>query len=99
MGTDEAKLIYRLRAQTAEWVNAQCRNRGLYRMPVRGQPRCCVISLLFAITFALDVSFVPESGREGLVAAVWRGAFAVCLTILTLCGFILFTAWLRRRGR
>ena len=30
MGTEEAKEIYRLRAQTAEWVNAQCRNRGIW---------------------------------------------------------------------
>ena len=29
MGTEVAKEIYRLRAQTAEWVNAQSRNRGL----------------------------------------------------------------------
>jgi Transposase DDE domain len=46
---EAAKLIYRLRGQTAEWVNAQCRNRGLRHMPVRGQPRCRIIALLFAI--------------------------------------------------
>jgi hypothetical protein len=56
MGTEEAKLIYRLRAQTAEWVNAQCRNRGLWHMPVRGQPRCRIIALLFAITHNLVVA-------------------------------------------
>jgi hypothetical protein len=56
MGTEEAKQIYRLRAQTAEWVNAQCRNRGLWRMPVRGQPRCRIIALLFAITHNLIVA-------------------------------------------
>ncbi len=56
MGTEEAKEIYRLRAQTAEWVNAQCRNRGLWRMPVRGQPRCRNIALLFAITHNLVVA-------------------------------------------
>jgi hypothetical protein len=56
MGTEEAKEIYRLRAQTAEWVNAQCRNRGLWRMPVRGQPRCRIIALLFAITHNLIVA-------------------------------------------
>jgi transposase len=49
MGTEAAKLIYRLRAQTAEWVNAQCRNRGLWRMPVRGRPRCRIVALLYAI--------------------------------------------------
>jgi transposase len=56
MGTEEAKQIYRLRAQTAEWVNAQCRNRGLWRVPVRGQPRCRIIALLFAITHNLVVA-------------------------------------------
>ena len=37
MGTEAAKLIYRLRGQTAEWVNAQARNRGLWFMP-RARP-------------------------------------------------------------
>jgi transposase len=55
MGTEAAKLIYRLRGQTAEWVNAQCRNRGLWHMPVRGQPRCRIIALLFAIAHNLVV--------------------------------------------
>src|SRR5205085_3413173 len=32
MGTDEAKVIYRERASTAECVNAQARNRGLVRL-------------------------------------------------------------------
>jgi transposase len=55
MGTEAAKSIYRLRAQTAEWVNAQCRNRGLWQMPVRGQPRCRIIALLHAIAHNLVV--------------------------------------------
>jgi transposase len=56
MGTEEAKLIYGLRGQTAEWVNALCRNRGLWQMPVRGRPRCRIIALLFAITHNLIVA-------------------------------------------
>jgi transposase len=55
MGTEAAKLIYRLRGQTAEWVNAQCRNRGLWQLPVRGQPRCRIIALLYAIAHNLVV--------------------------------------------
>jgi transposase len=55
MGTEAAKLIYRLRAQTAEWVNAQCRNRGLWQMPARGQSRCRIIALLYAIAHNLVV--------------------------------------------
>jgi len=49
MGTEAAKAIYRLRCQTAEWVNANCRNRGLQQMPVRGQPKCRTIAVLYAI--------------------------------------------------
>jgi transposase len=49
MGTAAAKLIYRLRCQTAEWVNAQCRNRGLQQMPVRGKPKCRTVAVLYAI--------------------------------------------------
>jgi transposase len=56
MGTEAAKAIYRLRAQTAEWVNAQCRNRGFWRMPVRGRPRSRIVALLFAIAHNLIVS-------------------------------------------
>ena len=55
MGTEAAKLIYRLRGQTAEWVNAQCRNHGLWFMPVRGRPRCRIVGLLHAITHNLLV--------------------------------------------
>jgi transposase len=55
MGTEAAKTIYKVRGQTAEWVNAQCRNRGLRQMPVRGQPRCRIIALLYAIAHNLVV--------------------------------------------
>ncbi len=50
MGTAAAKLVYRLRCQTAEWVNAICRNRDLRQMPVRGRPKCRTIAVLYAIT-------------------------------------------------
>jgi transposase len=53
MGTAAAQAIYRLRCQTAEWVNATARNRGLWRMPVRGRARCRTIGLLYAITHNL----------------------------------------------
>jgi len=55
MGTEEAQAIYRLRGQTAEWVNAQSRNRGFRQMPVRGQARCRIIALLYAIVDNLVV--------------------------------------------
>ena len=53
MGTEAAKLVYKLRAQTAEWVNAQCRNHGLRQMPVRGRVKCKTIAILHAITHNL----------------------------------------------
>jgi transposase len=36
MGTPEAQELYKLRCSTAEWSNAQARNRGLYQLQVRG---------------------------------------------------------------
>jgi transposase len=53
MGTALGKMIYRLRCQTAEWVNAVCRNRRLWQMPVRGQPKCRIVATLYAITHDL----------------------------------------------
>jgi transposase len=53
MGTAAAKAIYRLRGQTAEWVNAMARNRGLWHMPVRGLKKCRTIGVLHAITHNL----------------------------------------------
>jgi transposase len=53
MGEEASKVVYRLRAQTAEWVNAQCRNRGFWQMPVRGQKRCRIVATLYAITHNL----------------------------------------------
>jgi transposase len=53
MGTPAAKAIYKLRCQTAEWVNALCRNRGFWQMPVRGLAKCQTVALLYAITHNL----------------------------------------------
>jgi transposase len=53
MGEEASKLLYRLRCQTAEWVNAQCRNRGFWHMPVRGQTKCRIVATLYAITHNL----------------------------------------------
>lgn len=53
MGTSEAKAILRLRPQSAEWVNAQARNRGLQQMPLRGLVKCRIVAVLYAITHNL----------------------------------------------
>jgi transposase len=62
MGTDEAKALYKLRAATAECVNAQARNRGLQRMPVRGRAKVRCVALLFALAHNImrTVALVPE---------------------------------------
>lgn len=53
MGTTAAKTAYRLRCQTAEWVNAMARNRGLRQMPVRGQRKCRTVAVMYAATHNL----------------------------------------------
>jgi transposase len=50
MQTDEAKGIYKLRGQTAEWVNAQFRAQGLTQLLVRGLEKVRAVALLHAIT-------------------------------------------------
>ena len=53
MGTPAAKAIYRLRCQTAEWVNAGARNRGLYQVTVRGRQKVLALALLHALAHNL----------------------------------------------
>jgi transposase len=53
MGTPEAKETYKLRAQTAEWTNAQARNRNFYAVTVRGQEKVLIIALWFALVHNL----------------------------------------------
>ena len=49
MKTDEAKEIYKHRAQTIECVNAQARNHGLIRLLVRGVEKVRAVALWHAI--------------------------------------------------
>lgn len=49
MGRAEAQAIYRQRAATAEWANAQARNRGLQRFTVRGMTKVKAVLLWFAL--------------------------------------------------
>ena len=53
MATEAAKTHYKLRGQTAEWVNAQARNSGLYMIRVRGQAKVQAVLLLFALAHNL----------------------------------------------
>jgi transposase len=53
MATDEAKMIYRQRAATAECVNALARNRGLQRFLVRGVRKVKAVVLLYVLVHNL----------------------------------------------
>jgi transposase len=62
MASEEAKEIYKQRAATAECVNAQARNRGLLRMPVRGlaKARCVVGLFVLAHNLLRMAKLAPE---------------------------------------
>ena len=53
MATDEAKIIYRERAATAECVNALARNRGLQRFLVRGLRKAKAVVLWYVLAHNL----------------------------------------------
>jgi hypothetical protein len=53
MASDQAAEIYKQRAATAECVNAQARNRGLLRMPVRGLTKMKSVVGLFVLAHNL----------------------------------------------
>jgi hypothetical protein len=51
MNTEEARLIYRQRSSTAEYPNAECRNRGLTQFRVRGLAKVKAVALWHALAF------------------------------------------------
>lgn len=53
MGTEEGKAAYRFRSQTAEWVHARARNRGLQQFVVRGVKKVLSSSLLYGLAHNL----------------------------------------------
>jgi transposase len=53
MATAAAKEIYKERASTAECVNAQARNRGLYQFRVRGLAKVKAVVLLYVLAHNL----------------------------------------------
>jgi transposase len=78
MASEEAQEIYKLRAATAECVNAQARNRGLQRLPVRGRAKARCLVLLFALAHNLmrTVKLVPALLGLGPTASACRAAAA-----------------------
>jgi len=53
MKNETVQQIYKLHAATAECVNAQARNRGLQRLPVRGLRKVKNIALFYAFAHKL----------------------------------------------
>ncbi len=77
MATEEAKAIYKDRAATAECVNAQARNRGLYQLRVRGQLKAKAIALWHALAHnmmrAVSLRCCGEGARRGGCHGLKRG--------------------------
>jgi hypothetical protein len=65
MGTAAAKATYKLRACTAEWVNAQVRNRDLYRVTVRGQEKVLTVLLWHVLAHNFGRLAVLSSAGPG----------------------------------
>ena len=65
MDTDAAQATYRLRAATAEWVNALARNRGLQQFRVRGLERVRSVLLWFALAHNLDRTVAIRTAAAG----------------------------------
>lgn len=68
MATDDAKVLYRERAATAECVNALARNRGLRQLSVRGLNKVKGVALLFALAHNLMrmMTLAPEMVGVGI---------------------------------
>lgn len=69
MKTAAAKAIYRERASTAEWVNAQARQRGLYQVRVRGQQKVLTVILWYALAHNLRRMMTLLADPAGTVRA------------------------------
>jgi transposase len=64
MGTEEAKVLYKLRPQTAELSNAQARNRNFYQVRVRGLAKVRVIALWYALVHNLLLARTLRARQE-----------------------------------
>ena len=70
METEDAKEIYEQRAATAEWVNAQARERhGLQRIVVRGLAKVRCVALLVALAHNLCRWLSHERDQQATILA------------------------------
>jgi Transposase DDE domain len=67
MGTETAKETYKLRAATAEWVNAGARQRGMVQATVRGRQKVLAVALLQALVHNLRRTVALRAAQTALV--------------------------------
>lgn len=67
MGTAIAKAKYKLRSATAEFSNAQARNKGLQHMPVRGIKKVKIVGYIFAVVHNMQRFFTLTKSRKSCV--------------------------------
>ena len=73
MATPEAKAVYKERAATAEYTNAQARNRGLRQFLVRGVCKVKSIALLHGLTHNMVCGWRFIAARYSTPCARARG--------------------------
>jgi transposase len=69
MATEAAKTIYKVRAATAEWVNAIQHNRGLVALRVRGREKVQAVVLWFALLHNLLRGFALRQAAAAALAS------------------------------
>ncbi|HBI41955.1 MAG TPA: hypothetical protein DDY78_03735 [Planctomycetales bacterium] len=70
IGTAAAKETYKLRAATAERVNAGARQRGMYRATVRGRQKVLAVALLQALVHNLRRTVALRAAQTAAVGAI-----------------------------
>ena len=73
MGTEQGQEVYKLRAASAEWVNAGCRNRGFYQVRVRGVSKVACCALWHALAHNL-VTAVRRAATRRHATTIGRAA-------------------------
>jgi len=63
MASEAGQAIYKERAATSEWKDAQARGRGLQQMPVRGRAEAKAVALWHAIAHNLPRRLAPPAAR------------------------------------
>jgi len=68
METEEMKEMYKKRASTAECVNADARNKGLYSLRVRGKNKARCTAFLFGLTH--NIMRLISFSKQGIISSL-----------------------------